>query len=101
MNSSEYSQGQSSFSQDNNVCIAPFPLDLGAGVSVSVGPLSNTRSVETKLLSRRLAVWCAILSGLIVLLYASVLRNLVVQWWTDPDYSYGFFIPLFSGYILW
>jgi exosortase len=70
-------------------------------VSVSVGPLSNTRSVETKLLSRRLAVWCAILSGLIVLLYASVLRNLVVQWWTDPDYSYGFFIPLFSGYILW
>jgi exosortase len=70
-------------------------------VSVSVGPLSNTRSVETKLLSRRLAVWCAILSGLIVLLYASVIRNLVVQWWTDPDYSYGFFIPLFSGYILW
>ena len=70
-------------------------------MSVSVGPLSNTRSVETKLLSRRLAVWCAILSGLIVLLYASVIRNLVVQWWTDPDYSYGFFIPLFSGYILW
>ena len=70
-------------------------------MSVSVGPLSNTGSVETKLLSRRLAVWCAILSGLIVLLYASVIRNLVVQWWTDPDYSYGFFIPLFSGYILW
>jgi exosortase len=70
-------------------------------LSVSVGPLSNTGSVETKLLSRRLAVWCAILSGLIALLYASVIRNLVVQWWTDPDYSYGFFIPLFSGYILW
>jgi exosortase len=71
-------------------------------VSVSVGPLSNTGSVETRLmLSRRLVVWCAILSGLIVLLYASVIRNLVVQWWTDPDYSHGFFIPLFSGYILW
>jgi exosortase len=53
------------------------------------------------MLSRRLAVWCAILSGLVVLLYASVIRNLVVQWWTDPDYGYGFFIPLFSGYILW
>jgi exosortase len=70
-------------------------------VSVSVGPLSNTGSVESRLLSRRLAVWCAILSGLIVLLYASVIRNLFVQWWTDPDYSHGFFIPLFSGYILW
>jgi len=30
-----------------------------------------------------------------------VLKHLVEQWWTDPDYSHGFFIPLFSGYVLW
>jgi exosortase len=42
-----------------------------------------------------------ILVGLILMLYASVIRGLVVQWWTDADYGYGFFVPLFSGYILW
>ena len=25
----------------------------------------------------------------------------VQQWWTDPDYGHGFFIPLFSGFVLW
>jgi exosortase len=42
-----------------------------------------------------------ILSCLLLLLYAPILRNLVLQWWSDPDYSHGFFVPLFSGYILW
>jgi len=46
-------------------------------------------------------VWCVILAGLILMLYASVLKDLVLQWWTDPDYGHGFFVPLFSGYILW
>ena len=46
-------------------------------------------------------VWCVILVGLILMLYASVIRDLVAQWWTDPDYSHGFFVPLFSGYVLW
>src|ERR1700730_407253 len=48
-----------------------------------------------------LMLWPAITSGLLVLLYAPVLRGLAVQWTTDPDYSYGFFVPMFSGYILW
>ncbi len=46
-------------------------------------------------------VWPAILSALLLLLYASVLKHLVVQWWSDADYGHGFFVPLFSGYILW
>lgn len=46
-------------------------------------------------------VWSAVFSGLIFLLYAPVLKHLVEQWWTDPDYGHGFFIPLFSGYVLW
>jgi exosortase len=43
----------------------------------------------------------AVLSGLLLALYAPILRGLVHQWWTDPDYGHGFFIPLFSGYLLW
>ena len=46
-------------------------------------------------------VWPAITCGLVVLLYAPVLRGLGAQWSTDPDYSYGFFVPVFSAYALW
>ena len=50
---------------------------------------------------RRWLVWPTILSSFLLLLYASVLKNLVLQWWSDPDYGHGFFVPLFSGYVLW
>src|ERR1700689_2880411 len=80
---------------------AMFPLSLGDSVSVSTGSLSNTQQVETRLWSRRLWVWSVILIGLILLLYAAVIKSLVVQWGTDADYGYGFFVPLVSGYILW
>jgi len=50
---------------------------------------------------RRWLLWSTILSGLLLLLYAPVLKSLVLDWWSDPDYSHGFFVPLFSGYILW
>jgi exosortase len=51
--------------------------------------------------SRSWVVWSTVLLTLLVLLYASVLRSLVSQWWTDPNYGHGFFVPLFSAYILW
>jgi exosortase len=69
-------------------------------VSVSAGSISKADQVGTWSWARAL-VWCAILAGLILLLYASVLRGLILHWWTDADYSYGFFVPLFSAYILW
>jgi exosortase len=46
-------------------------------------------------------LWCAIIVGLLGFLYASILETLVVQWWSDPDYGHGFFVPLFSAYVLW
>jgi exosortase len=51
--------------------------------------------------SRSWVLWSTVLLSLLVLLYASVLRLLIFQWWTDPNYGHGFFVPLFSGYILW
>ena len=40
--------------------------------------------------------------GLLTLgLYSSVLRTLVVQWWSDPNFSHGFFVPLFSVFVVW
>ncbi len=51
--------------------------------------------------SRTWVLWSTVLLSLLVLLYASVLRLLIFQWWTDANYGHGFFVPLFSGYILW
>lgn len=49
------------------------------------------------------ATWFAALSlaTLMVIMYAPVLSSLARQWWNDPNYGHGFFVPIFAGYILW
>jgi exosortase len=42
-----------------------------------------------------------LLAGLVLALYEPVLKLLVLDWWQDPNYGHGFFVPLFVGYILW
>jgi len=42
-----------------------------------------------------------IIFGLIGWLYAPILLRLAQQWWHDPNFSHGFFVPLFSLYVLW
>ena len=53
--------------------------------------------------SARFAQWTqfAALGVLIGLLYHGILANLASQWWNDPDFSHGFFIPMFSGLVIW
>jgi exosortase len=41
------------------------------------------------------------LLGLVVLLYGSILKGLIREWWVDPDYGHGFFILPFSVFVLW
>ena len=43
----------------------------------------------------------AVLTLFIGLLYYDVLRRLTLQWVNDPNFSHGFFVPLFSVYLLW
>ena len=43
----------------------------------------------------------ALLVAVLLALYAPVLYRLVRQWWTDPDYSHGFLVPLLSAYLIW
>jgi exosortase len=38
---------------------------------------------------------------LLALLYGKILRALGIQWWEDPNYSHGFIVPIFSGYLIW
>lgn len=43
----------------------------------------------------------ALLTAVVLGLYAPVLSRLVRQWYTDPDYSHGFLVPFLSAYLLW
>lgn len=64
----------------------------------------NTLSVEHlgSRTSRLLPWWqAAVLMGLIGWLYVTILGRLVAQWWHDPDFSHGFFVPVFSAFVLW
>ena len=43
----------------------------------------------------------ALLSLLLAILYAPVLGSMARQWWDDPNYGHGFFVPIFAAYVLW
>jgi exosortase len=42
-----------------------------------------------------------VLIGLVLWLYAAILARLAHQWWTDPNFSHGFFVPIFALYVVW
>ena len=49
-----------------------------------------------------LAGWqVALLTALLLWLYFPTLSHLIGQWWNDPDFSHGFFVPLFSAFVVW
>jgi exosortase len=41
------------------------------------------------------------LLGLAGWLYFSILNRLAAQWFHDPNFSHGFFVPCFSAYVVW
>jgi exosortase len=42
-----------------------------------------------------------VLAVLVALLYYDVLLRLIQGWWNDPNFSHGFFVPLFSLFVVW
>ena len=42
-----------------------------------------------------------VLVGLISWLYFSTIVHLAGQWWQDPNFSHGFFVPAFALLVLW
>lgn len=41
------------------------------------------------------------LTALSLWLYWPTIAHLVGQWWHDPNFSHGFFVPMFSAFVLW
>jgi exosortase len=49
-----------------------------------------------------LPLWqSAVIGCLLLWMYFPVLTHLVSQWWNDPNFSHGFFVPLFSAVVIW
>ncbi len=42
-----------------------------------------------------------IILALVAYDYYAILRYLVYNWWIDPNFSHGFFVPAFSLFVLW
>lgn len=67
--------------------------------------MAQAVSVPEPITSRpmnRMAGWyTATLLILGVWLYGPVLIRLTRQWWSDPNFSHGFFVPIFSAFAVW
>ncbi len=46
-------------------------------------------------------LWYALPFAVLVIVYLPALYDLVIDWYTDPNYSHGFLVPVISGVLLW
>jgi exosortase len=42
-----------------------------------------------------------VIAGLVLWIYIPTLTHLIAQWWNDPNFSHGFFVPAFSAFVIW
>ncbi len=70
--------------------------------ALEVNVRAGKEQVEvTSLTSQRVAVCLGLLIGILLLLYARVLRDLADLWWTRDDYLHGFLILPLSLFLVW
>jgi exosortase len=50
---------------------------------------------------RRAMGGSVLLAAVLATVYWPVLVGLAAQWWSDPNYTHGFLVPLFSAFLVW
>ncbi|MGD0516865.1 MAG: exosortase/archaeosortase family protein [Thermoguttaceae bacterium] len=65
--------------------------------------ITNTKINEWKTALRQpqVLVIGLVLIGFFLRFYYETINDLIHTYWKDPDYVHGFFVPLFSLYLLW
>ena len=80
-------------------------LILEVPPTAPVSQPSQTESASARPASasvRAVPLWEWVVLGILIFwLYSTTLAHLIGQWRTDPNFSHGFFVPLFSGFVIW
>jgi exosortase len=50
---------------------------------------------------RGFLIWSALIVGILTMLYWEIVWEMMLDWWTDPNYSHGFLVPVFSIYLVY
>src|SRR5258708_36406085 len=65
-------------------------------------PDENIKRIHVMSVTAPKYLWRVLaISAALVFAYATVLRKLGLDWWSDENYSHGLLIPFIIGYILW
>lgn len=74
---------------------------MGATTNRLSGQAALPRDFSAEL--RNPFVWwkTGILLLAVGVLFGPTLARLVSDWWNDPNFSHGFFVPLFSAFVVW
>ena len=64
-------------------------------------PISVSEGAFSPIWKQPIAWRTAAVLGLVAWLYTPILFRLSEQWRSDPNFSHGFFVPLFSLFVVW
>ena len=70
-------------------------------MTVLAQPVPIPNGALTPVWRKPIAWRTAALLALVAWLYAPILLHLSFQWRADPNFSHGFFVPLFSLFVVW